>query len=918
MAAKLYARRGGDPSVTPTDITDIVPFFDDNNASIIELGMSCNNGAASQGQFLVEDPDASLDNVLGGAYLPGHTQITWSEDASGTEYWLSQGRISGVDRGRGDKLGGDFIEHIQKVDDANVDLRLPFTEDWPRPSESDTARLYALGLYIFNGDSSTAPDPRPSTVIVIADDHLAPDTNTVILPAKTYPAGTYPTEVIGDCQTASGKIYGVVLHHDDGVGSHVCFEYIRENDHSTYLSVAKISDKVDNWDPTNLTAPIYEPKWDQGKSLVANAQASISGLVSRYGTGDKFVYVNDPTQESQYEHWIDTYNDSESVTESQAIVRATAIQQYRAPGDYTFQVSVLVLAEQIHLIAAGMSIEVDTAAILGGFYRGTYVPLRIVGLSWEPLVDGRYWAHMQLNRGYRNGPVSPGKAQPAATTPTGAPDCGDTSPVAIALGIDGAGWEKQDDAFGGTPLDGYHAANASASGTSAIIGHGAEETYPDTFDPPNDFSYWTGSWVRNTSYAPAATEEVLWRFNISELGYGRDVGDFKCLFQTGKSGILITAGAYIYFPRPAEPTGQVGAHGGTPVDFTWVQGTSYYMRWKAGAVTVWEVGDAEPAPQATGGGTSGTGHIAFRLWPHDNEGEIGDPDPNVPSTIEVETLTVYSLVDDPYCLDDPGDSPYYAKSDDPRFDTIVTDHGALTGLADDDHTQYIKDSEFGAKGRILVGSGAGTFDDLVVGSNGTALVADSTQTLGVKWDTVTGGSGPFEDEDTIIWKFISPANTLASTDLSAFMGLSASDAFIQADTTYMDISGGKVFFVADFGIVLPELASDPGGGDSQQGQVYYNTTTDKIRWHNGVAWADLGGAGHTHVYSEVPSGTINGSNAAFTLASTPASGTLRLYKNGLRQRAGSGNDYTLATNTITYEAGNVPQTGDSHVADYET
>lgn len=70
------------------------------------------------------------------------------------------------------------------------------------------------------------------------------------------------------------------------------------------------------------------------------------------------------------------------------------------------------------------------------------------------------------------------------------------------------------------------------------------------------------------------------------------------------------------------------------------------------------------------------------------------------------------------------------------------------------------------------------------------------------------------------------------------------------------------------------------------------------------------------VFSEVPSGTINGSNAMFTLANTPTSGTLRVYKNGLRQKAGSGNDYTLATATITFEAGNVPQTGDILLADY--
>ena len=40
---------------------------------------------------------------------------------------------------------------------------------------------------------------------------------------------------------------------------------------------------------------------------------------------------------------------------------------------------------------------------------------------------------------------------------------------------------------------------------------------------------------------------------------------------------------------------------------------------------------------------------------------------------------------------------------------VATDHGALAGLADDDHAQYIKDSEFTAAEDILVGTGSGTF-----------------------------------------------------------------------------------------------------------------------------------------------------------------------------------------------------------------
>lgn len=65
---------------------------------------------------------------------------------------------------------------------------------------------------------------------------------------------------------------------------------------------------------------------------------------------------------------------------------------------------------------------------------------------------------------------------------------------------------------------------------------------------------------------------------------------------------------------------------------------------------------------------------------------------------------------------------------------------------------------------------------------------------------------------------------------------------------------------------------------------------------------------------EVPSGTVNSSNVTFTLAHTPnPAASLKLFKNGDRLKAG-GNDYTLATATITFVS--APKTGDTLLADY--
>lgn len=80
--------------------------------------------------------------------------------------------------------------------------------------------------------------------------------------------------------------------------------------------------------------------------------------------------------------------------------------------------------------------------------------------------------------------------------------------------------------------------------------------------------------------------------------------------------------------------------------------------------------------------------------------------------------------------------------------------------------------------------------------------------------------------------------------------------------------------------------------------------------------ADAGGAVPNFADNETPSGSIDGTNAAFTLAHTPSPvGSLQLYKNGQLMIAG-GADYTLVTATATFVAGAKPKTGDVLIASY--
>ena len=79
-------------------------------------------------------------------------------------------------------------------------------------------------------------------------------------------------------------------------------------------------------------------------------------------------------------------------------------------------------------------------------------------------------------------------------------------------------------------------------------------------------------------------------------------------------------------------------------------------------------------------------------------------------------------------------------------------------------------------------------------------------------------------------------------------------------------------------------------------------------------------SGSLFAAGETPTGAISGTtgsdgNAAFTLANTPATGSLQLFMTGVLQLQGT--DYTLAGNAITYVAPKIPITGnDWHRAWY--
>jgi len=91
------------------------------------------------------------------------------------------------------------------------------------------------------------------------------------------------------------------------------------------------------------------------------------------------------------------------------------------------------------------------------------------------------------------------------------------------------------------------------------------------------------------------------------------------------------------------------------------------------------------------------------------------------------------------------------------------------------------------------------------------------------------------------------------------------------------------------------------------------TAGQHLEW-NGTQWIAVTPAGSTGTPVWGEDLTSQGPGTAYTLANTPVSGTVRVFKGGAYQQAGAGGDYTLSGATITFNT--ATQDGEVILADY--
>ena len=609
MSIKLLVRQGGGAASQP-DIAGLagregLAVFD-HNSPLIEMGQRWEQGTSSLGFFQHMNPDADADYL----FRP-HAEVKLIEDASGSDVVIAWNRIEGGnDTGRISPYtpGLEVRQSIQTMD-CNLDLRgLPFATEWVRPAEDSWARLQALVAAKLSGSSSTSPLHRSTTNITcdrFTNGHLVDATSPVDMEAKTYPVGTEVEDIMRDILEEWGKGWGVTIHHTGG--SHKCLLVQDYDDLAKFTSALKISDQVADWDPTHATAPVMEPKWARGDGKLIDQSAVISGLISIYGGLDgepRSLTVETGEAPEDWETWWGVYNDDLAQTLVPATRRANHILEDRKRPYVTNRPSILMEPTQVHLITAGQAIQVKSVVInQNSAGPHDYVWRRIAEIRWEPNPDGRWWAHLELDRP-RNSRPAAGGGQPGSTTPKPPPECEEQEPDTETILSD-----SRDGDAGATVTTG-----ACWGGDPHKLTGGSGFSVPNSAG----IAVTPGDVIRGTVNFRDETGDDSWE-NVDAYNYDADL-------------IFTKAG------------------GGLPALRYQIINERFH---NAGCINV-----TRSTTQTVPTGYDHA-HITFnsRLGGYQANGWLS------------EVTFADPVENDPFCLPSPtGESPFFARSDDPRFD----------------------------------------------------------------------------------------------------------------------------------------------------------------------------------------------------------------------------------------------------------
>jgi len=179
---------------------------------------------------------------------------------------------------------------------------------------------------------------------------------------------------------------------------------------------------------------------------------------------------------------------------------------------------------------------------------------------------------------------------------------------------------------------------------------------------------------------------------------------------------------------------------------------------------------------------------------------------------------------------------------------LVADSTQSTGMkwaAVPGTSGFVPVSTIDAKGDVLVGSANDALDNLAVGSDGQVLTADSAQTLGVKWATPAAGGGGWDAEIVKTTDESLASNTTMQNDDELFFTATSGKVYlVQAIIIYGSPAGAGA---PDLKIGFGEDTNTQRGSISGQivvttadgvGPLTTSATNQGANWIVGTAAAD--------------------------------------------------------------------------------